>query len=58
MTSLICAGIDAGQRSLDIGLAPSGQTFRLPNTAAARGALLESLRQQGVQRVVLEAIGT
>jgi transposase len=58
MTSLICAGIDAGQRSLDIGLAPSGRTFRLPNTAAALGPLLERLQRDGVQRVVLEAAGT
>jgi len=58
MTSLICAGIDAGQRSLDIGLAPSGRTFRLPNTAAALGPLLERLQRDGVQRVVLEAADT
>lgn len=58
MTSLVCAGIDAGQRFLDIGLAPSGQTFRLPNAATAFGPLLERLRQAGVQRVVLEAAGT
>jgi len=58
MTSLICAGIDVGQRSLDIGLAPSGQTFRLPNTAEALGPLVEQLRHQAVQRVVLEAAGS
>lgn len=58
MTSLVCAGIDAGQRYLDIGLAPSGRTFRLANTACAFGPLLERLRQEGVERVVLEAAGT
>jgi transposase len=58
MTSLICAGIDAGQRYLDIGLAPSGRTFRLANTASAFGPLLDRLRREGVQRVVLEAAGT
>jgi transposase len=58
MTSPVCAGIDAGQRFLDIGLAPSGQTFRLPNTAPAFELLLERLRRQGVQRVVLEAADT
>ena len=58
MTSLVCAGIDAGQRFLDVGLAPSGRTMRFPNTAAAFGPLLERLRQEGIERVVLEAAGT
>jgi transposase len=31
----LAAGIDAGQRFLDVGLAPSGKTFRMPNAAKA-----------------------
>ena len=34
MQPLCVAGIDAGQRFLDLGLAPSGQTARFHNTQA------------------------
>jgi transposase len=53
----LAAGIDAGQRFLDVGLAPSGKTFRMPNAAEGIATLVERLAQQGVRRVVLEAIG-
>jgi transposase len=53
----LAAGIDVGQRFLDIGLAPSGKTFRVPNAADGIAALVERLTQAGVGRVVLEAIG-
>jgi hypothetical protein len=33
MQPLSVAGIDAGQRFLDLGLAPSGQTIRFKNAA-------------------------
>lgn len=56
-TGAIAAGIDAGQRFLDIGFAPSGQTFRVPNLAEGIATIIERLRQAGVTRVVLEAIG-
>jgi transposase len=53
----IAAGIDAGQRFLDVGLAPSGKTFRLPNAADSIATIIERLAREGVRRVVLEAIG-
>lgn len=58
MTLACTAGIDAGQRFLDIGLAPSGKTFRLKNVTAEFAPLIARLRAEGVQRVVLEAIGS
>jgi transposase len=54
---VLAAGIDVGQRFLDIGLAPSGRTFRVPNAAEGIAAIVERLAQEGVRRVVLEAIG-
>jgi transposase len=53
----LAAGIDVGQRFLDIGLAPSGKTFRVPNVADGIAIIIERLTQEGVGRVVLEAIG-
>jgi transposase len=53
----IAAGIDAGLKFLDVGLAPSGKTFRLPNAAAGIATIIERLVREGVRRVVLEAIG-
>jgi transposase len=53
----IAAGIDAGQRFLDVGFAPSGKTFRVPNLADGITTIVERLTQEGVRRVVLEAIG-
>lgn len=58
MQPLCVAGIDAGQRFLDLGLAPSGQTFRYRNAADDIPRLVERLRSAGVARVVLEAIGS
>jgi transposase len=58
MQPLCVAGIDAGQRFLDLGLAPSGQTSRYENNAAGIARLLERLQHAGVARVVLEAIGS
>lgn len=51
------AGIDVGQRFLDVGLAPANKTFRAGNTPAGIAAIVARLLQQGVRRVVLEAIG-
>ena len=39
----LAAGIDAGQRFLDVGLAPSGKTFRMPNAAEGIAAIVERL---------------
>ena len=53
----IAAGIDAGQRFLDVGFAPSGKTFRVLNLADGIATLINRLIQAGVKRVALEAIG-
>ena len=53
----IAAGIDAGQRFLDVGFAPSGKTFRVPNLADGIAKIIDRLSQAGIKRVVLEAIG-
>ena len=57
MTFPAAAGIDAGQRYLDVGL-PSGTVFRTANRPEAFPALLARLKREGVERVVLEAIGS
>jgi transposase len=57
MTMLIAAGIDAGLRHLDVGLAPSGRGFRVSNTAEGIADLVRRLSAQHVRRVVMEAIG-
>lgn len=58
MTPLtLAAGIDAGQRFLDVALAPAGASFRVPNLPEGIARLLDRLLQAGVRRVVLEAIG-
>jgi len=53
----VAAGIDAGQRFLDVGFAPSGKTFRVANLAEGIATVIERLGEAGVKRVVLEAIG-
>lgn len=57
MTLSIAAGIDAGQKFLDVGLAPSGRCFRVPNAPLGIACIVERLAAAGVRRVVLEAIG-
>jgi len=58
MTSLACAaGVDAGRDFLDVAVAPSGRTRRLPNAPQGILALLAWLRRHEARRVVLEAIG-
>lgn len=58
MAELVAAGIDVGQRFLDLGLAPSGQTTRYRNEPGDIARLVERLAQGSVARVVLEAIGS
>lgn len=55
---LLAAGIDAGQRFLDVGFAPAGKGFRVANTLIGIAELVGRLNRAGVQRVVLEAIGS
>lgn len=54
----LAAGIDAGQRFLDVAVAPSGKTFRVANLAEGIATLIARLAEAGVTRVVLEAIGS
>lgn len=53
----IAAGIDVGQKFLDVGLAPCGKTFRVANVAQGIATVVDRLRREGICRVVLEAIG-
>jgi transposase len=57
MTVLNAAGVDAGKLFLDVAIAPSGATFRVPNAAAGIATLVARLRRSAVKRIVLEAIG-
>lgn len=57
MTLTMAAGIDAGQKFLDVGLAPSGKTFRVANAPAGIAKIVERLMASGIKRVILEAIG-
>jgi transposase len=57
MTIACAAGVDVGRDYLDVGLAPSGQVFRVGNAAAGIGAVVARLKQSGARRVVLESIG-
>ncbi len=57
MTHTIAAGIDASQKYLDVGLAPSGITFRVGNALDGIAKLIARLAREGIRRVVLEAIG-
>jgi transposase len=57
MAHLVAAGIDAGQKHFDVGLAPTGRTFRVPNTPTGIARIVERLAALDVRRVVLEAIG-
>lgn len=52
------AGVDVGRNWIDIGFAPSGRGFRVPNSASSLDLAIARLRQAGVVRVVLEAIGS
>jgi len=58
MTGLICAaGIDVGRDYLDFAVAPEGRGGRVRNEPSGIAALVRRLRQAGVTRVALEAIG-
>jgi len=57
MTLVSAAGIDVGKVHLDVGIAPSGRRFRLTNDPVAITGMIARLRQEGIQRVVLEAVG-
>jgi transposase len=49
--------VDVGQTYLDVGLAPSGQVFRVTNAPAGIETAVDRLKRAGACRVVLESIG-
>lgn len=51
------AGVDVGRDFFDVGLAPSGQVFRIVNGPKGVDAVVARLKRAGVARVVLESIG-
>ncbi len=51
------AGIDAGKFFLDLGFQPAARGLRCENSAAGIESVIDALRQRGVVRVALEAIG-
>jgi len=51
------AGIDVGKSFCDVGMAPSGHNFRVPNAPKGVAVVIGRLRRSRVRRVVLEAIG-
>lgn len=51
------AGIDVGRDFLDVAIAPSGRSFRAPNTPQSLALVVERLKRAGAERVVLESIG-
>jgi transposase len=55
--SMIAAGIDVGRDSLDVAIAPSGRSFRVPNAAPGIKVVVDRLQRAGVARVALESIG-
>jgi transposase len=57
MTIACAAGVDVGRDYLDVGLAPSGQVFRVANAPASLCVVVERLKRAGVGKVVLESIG-
>jgi transposase len=57
MTITCAAGVDIGRDYLDVGLAPSGRTFKQANGPGGIEAVIERLRREGVSRVILESIG-
>jgi transposase len=57
MTHVCAAGVDVGRDWLDVGLAPSGKTFRIANAPAGVASLVARLRREGAGKVVLESIG-
>jgi transposase len=56
--SICAAGVDIGRDYLDFAIEPAGRGFRLPNAPHAMDIAVMRLKRAGVQRVVLEAIGS
>ena len=57
MTHACAAGVDVGRDYFDVGLAPSGRTFRTVNGARGIEAVVARLQTAGAAKVVVESIG-
>ena len=57
MTMVCAAGVDIGRDFFDVGIAPTGQVFRLANGPAGVEGVVSRLRRAGVSKVVMESIG-
>jgi transposase len=57
MAVLCAAGVDVGRDFFDVGVAPSGRTFRTVNGPKGVQLVVERLKREGAGRVVLESIG-
>lgn len=57
LSSVPVAGVDVGKHFLDLGFHPAAKPLRWDNAPAGITRLIAALRQRGVVRVALEAIG-
>lgn len=57
MTQVYAAGVDVGRDFLDVGVEPSGGTFRAANGPQGIAMVVSRLKRAGVGKVVLESIG-
>jgi transposase len=57
MTPLATAGIDVGQKYLDVGFSREGKPFRTLNAADGIADIVRRLASAGIRRVAMEAIG-
>src|SRR5437868_1783534 len=55
--TIICAGIDTSKHKLDVALVGGSFELQVENTAAGHKGLSATLRQQGVERIGIEASG-
>lgn len=55
--SPVTIGIDIGKSFIDVHVAPTGQSMRLPNTAEGHKTLIRSIGQTPVKACVFEATG-
>jgi transposase len=52
-----CVGIDISEDFLDVYLHPAGKEVRLPHNDEGTATLVALLREQSIERVVLESTG-
>lgn len=57
MTETLYVGIDVSKANLDVALRPTGEILRVPNTSEGIQSLIEKLKDNPKQLVVLEATG-